>query len=98
MRSVVSMYNCKRKPQWLKFGPHPPYSPDLAPPDYHLFCSLNNRHKDRKFENEEELYLQGLFDSPNPRSSRLAAFPILPGHWAKAIDTDGQYIYLINNF
>jgi histone-lysine N-methyltransferase SETMAR len=20
--------------------PHPPYSPDLAPSDYHLFCSL----------------------------------------------------------
>ena len=34
------------KEKIAKFGrellAHPPYSPDLAPSDYHLFCSLSN--------------------------------------------------------
>jgi hypothetical protein len=35
--------------------PHMPYSPDLAPSDYHLFCSLSyNLHGD-SFNNDNEL-------------------------------------------
>ncbi|CAF1688347.1 unnamed protein product, partial [Adineta ricciae] len=38
----------------LKLGwitlPHPPYSPDLAPTDYHLFRSLSNYLSEKKFD------------------------------------------------
>jgi histone-lysine N-methyltransferase SETMAR len=31
--------------------PHPPYSSDLAPSDYHLFCSLSNNLRGVSFNN-----------------------------------------------
>jgi hypothetical protein len=34
---------------------HPPYSPDLAPSDYHLFTCLKNRLGSQRFNNNEEL-------------------------------------------
>lgn len=34
---------------------HPPYSPDLAPSDYHLFRSLENSLRGKKFQNETEV-------------------------------------------
>ncbi len=43
----------------LKLGwvtlPHPPYSPDLASTDYHLFCSLSNHLHEKKFDDENDL-------------------------------------------
>jgi [histone H3]-lysine36 N-dimethyltransferase SETMAR len=41
---------------WRKL-PHPLYSPDLAPSDYHLFRSLQHFLKDKRFSNERELEL-----------------------------------------
>ena len=38
---------------------HPPYSPDLAPTDYHLFHSLDNHLCGKSFTNETDLH-QGL--------------------------------------
>jgi histone-lysine N-methyltransferase SETMAR len=34
---------------------HPPYSPDLAPSDYHVFRSLRNHLNNKKFERLEEV-------------------------------------------
>jgi histone-lysine N-methyltransferase SETMAR len=34
---------------------HPPYSPDLAPSDYHLFRSLQHHINNKKFERFEEV-------------------------------------------
>ena len=33
--------------------PHPPYSPDLAPSDYHLFRSLQNYLNGKTFDSNE---------------------------------------------
>jgi hypothetical protein len=35
--------------------PHPPYYPDLAPSDYHLFRSLSNNLRGVSFDNDAEL-------------------------------------------
>ena len=35
--------------------PHPAYSQDLAPSDYHLFCSVAHFLKERRFENIDDL-------------------------------------------
>ena len=35
--------------------PHPPYSPDLAPSDYHLFPDLKKFLGGKRFETDEEL-------------------------------------------
>ena len=34
---------------------HPPYSPDLAPSNYHLFLSLQNFLRGKKFKKEEDI-------------------------------------------
>jgi hypothetical protein len=34
---------------------HPPYSPDLAPSDYHSFTYLKNRLESQRFSINEEL-------------------------------------------
>ena len=34
---------------------HPPYSPDLAPSDYHLFPGLKKRLKGRHFSSDAEV-------------------------------------------
>ena len=36
---------------------HPPYSPDLAPPDYYLFLSLHNSLNGKTFDNDEAIKL-----------------------------------------
>ena len=44
---------------------HPPYSPDLAPTDYHLFRSLSNQMSGITFTNDEDLknWLTNYFES-----------------------------------
>jgi histone-lysine N-methyltransferase SETMAR len=44
--------------------PYPPYLPDLAPSDFHLFCSLHNHLREKRFENE--IRLVKFFDSIPP--------------------------------
>ena len=43
----------------LKLGPttvaHPPYSSDLVPTDYHLFCSLSCHLREKKFDDENNV-------------------------------------------
>jgi transposase len=39
---------------WELFD-YPPYSPDLAPSDYHLFAYLKNWLRSQRFNNNEEL-------------------------------------------
>ena len=34
---------------------HPPYSPDLAPSDYHLFRSLRNHLVKKQFDDQAQL-------------------------------------------
>ncbi|UYV66819.1 hypothetical protein LAZ67_4002984 [Cordylochernes scorpioides] len=44
---------------------HPPYSPDLAPTDYHLFRSMSNHMRGTTFDEEEDLktWLNNFFDT-----------------------------------
>jgi len=39
----------------FQFLDHPPYSPDPAPSDYHLFPGLKKQLKDRHFSSEAEV-------------------------------------------
>lgn len=73
--------------------PHPPYSPDLAPSDYHLFLALSNSLRDLSFENEDALQekLAQFFASKHAEwyKSGICA---LPKKWQQVIDCDGDYI------
>jgi histone-lysine N-methyltransferase SETMAR len=60
---------------------HPPYSPDLAPSDYHVFRSLQNHLNNKKFEIFEEAndVILAYFES-KPRSFYKAGIEKLATH------------------
>jgi len=43
--------------------PHPPYSPDVAPSDYHLFRSMAHGLADQHFRSYEEVKMDRFMDS-----------------------------------
>lgn len=72
---------------------HPPYSPDLAPSDYHLFRSMTHALKDERFENETQLkeFLDTFFKSKSAEFYERG-IKSLPVRWQHVIDKEGRYI------
>jgi [histone H3]-lysine36 N-dimethyltransferase SETMAR len=73
--------------------PHPAYSPDLAPSDYHLFWDLQHELDEQHFENDEDVkkWLQSYFDQ-KPRIFFDRGIRRLPTKWAQVINSNGEYI------
>jgi hypothetical protein len=73
--------------------PHPLYSPDLVPSDYHLFRSLSNAMSGVSFNNDVKLkmWLNEFFKS---RSSGFYKRGIekLVEHWQEVVNNEGKYI------
>jgi histone-lysine N-methyltransferase SETMAR len=73
--------------------PHPAYSPDLAPSDFHLFRPLKQFLKDKHFDNRVQLELEvdKFFASQTPAFWRNGIHA-LPERWGHVIDNNGDYI------
>lgn len=73
--------------------PHPPYSPDLAPSDYHLFRSLQNHLNEKTFDSDEAIKneLIQFFASKNATFFERGIM-MLTERWEKVIEQNGQYI------
>lgn len=72
---------------------HPPYSPDLAPSDYHLFRSLQNSLNGKQFNSDngvKQHLLQFFADKGQKFFER--GIMMLPERWQKVIEKNGQYI------
>ena len=71
---------------------HPPYSPDLAPSDFHLFRSLQHFLKGKRFDSIEEMQesLEEFFDSKDADFYRRG-IEKLPEKWQEVIEVDGEY-------
>ncbi|KAG5325795.1 MOS1T transposase, partial [Pseudoatta argentina] len=72
--------------------PHPLYSPDIAPSDFHLFRSMAHGLADRRFHSYEEA--QKWIDSwiaSNDMSFFRRGIHVLPERWEKVVSRDGQY-------
>ena len=65
---------------------HPPYSPNLAPSDYHLFQSLQHHLADSRHENLRH----NLAAKPVDLYER--GIDLRPERWAKVIEHNGQYL------
>lgn len=72
---------------------HPPYSPDLAPSDYHLFRGLEHFLRGQQFENDEQVKvsLQEFFASKDQSFFRRGIY-CLPDRWLEVINNEGDYI------
>lgn len=73
--------------------PHPPYSPDMAPTDYHLFRSLTNHLSNKEFKNQDEVKSSiAGFISGKTRDFFDSGIKKLVNRWQIIIETEGQYI------
>ncbi len=74
-------------------SPHPPYSPNLAPTDYHLFRSLSDHLREKKFDDENNLKtdLADFFSQKSLDFYERGIFS-LPERWRQVVDSDGAYI------
>jgi [histone H3]-lysine36 N-dimethyltransferase SETMAR len=73
--------------------PHPPYSLDLAPSDYHLFRSMYHYLSGKNFNKPEEVKssLEEYFAS-KPSSFYNNGIKNLVNRWKKVVESDGNYI------
>lgn len=71
---------------------HPPYSPDIAPSDFHLFASLAHFLSGRTFDNFNALKngLQTYFDQKSVEFYRRG-IELLTGKWQKIVNNNGCY-------
>lgn len=77
-----------QKFKWEVFD-HPPYSPDLAPSDYHLFCKMKVWLATQRFQTNEELKT-----GVNTWLSSLAATIFDEGvpRYDKCLNLGGDYV------
>ncbi|CAG9567641.1 unnamed protein product [Danaus chrysippus] len=72
--------------------PHPPYSPDVAPSDSHLFRSMAHGLADQHFRSYEEvknwIY---LWIASKDDQFFQGGIRMLPERWEKVVASDGQY-------
>ena len=73
--------------------PHPPYSPDLAPSDYHLFRPLQNNLNGKTFDSNEDVIneLIQFFASTNQTFYESGIMQLTEKR-QKVIEQNGQYI------
>jgi histone-lysine N-methyltransferase SETMAR len=82
--------------QKLKWNvlPYPPYSPDLAPSDYHLLGPLKQHLGGKRFLNEEVVQDVQEWPHGQPKYEYLFLSGIrkLPDRWRKCIAKQGDYV------
>ena len=72
---------------------HPPYRPDFAPSDYHLFRALQNSLDGKKLADRDtaEAHLDKFFNN-KPQKFYTDGIIKLSEKWQKVIDNNGQYV------
>lgn len=72
---------------------HPPYSPDLAPSDFHLFPSMKRALSGVRFQSNDELInAVDEFCSEKEESFYVAGIRALQYRWKKCSDLKGDYV------
>ena len=73
--------------------PHPPYSPDMSPPDYDLFPKLKETLRGIRFNDLDSLQEEVAIQIRAINSGCLATgVRDLPRRWTKVIQQRGCYI------
>ena len=93
-RSNVAKSTCEKllKLGWITVL-HPPYSPDLAPTDYHLFPSLSHHLGEKKFDDDNDMKMDiANFFGQKFKDFYERGILSLPERWRQVIDSSGAYI------
>lgn len=72
--------------------PHPPYSPDISPTDYHLFLSLDNFLRNKQFKSLDDVHhsFVSFIESRDPDFFR-SGINKLAERWQRVVDANGAY-------
>lgn len=72
--------------------PHPPYSPDLAPTDYHFFKHMDNFLQEKIYPNQATLEndVKAFIDSRTPEFFKIGIESLVK-RWEKCVLADGDY-------
>jgi len=79
----------------LKFDvlKHPPYSPDLAPSDFHLFGCTKEHLRGQKFADDNEVMeAVQCWLKATPKSFFLEDIRKLVDRWTKCVAKQGDYV------
>ena len=80
---------------FFKCFPHPPYSPDLAPSDFHVFGPLKEVRRGKSFRSDEEVQQavhEWLCSQPKDFFFFYRGIHALPNRWNTFIERNGDYI------
>ena len=72
---------------------HPPYSPDIAPSDFHLFRCLQNSLNGKNFHSLEDCkrHLEQFFAQKDKKFCKDGIMK-LPEKWQKVVGQNSEYI------
>ena len=87
---VVTEFLEERK---IEIVPHPPYSPDLAPCDFHLYPTLKKNIKGRRFDSAQAALdaVQGILKRMSEEGFQ-GVYEKWQERWLKCIKLGGEYI------
>jgi histone-lysine N-methyltransferase SETMAR len=94
----ASSHTANQTREWLqKYGwevlPHPPYSPDLAPSDFHLFGPLKRHLAGKRFQSDDEVVAEvHAWLNSLDRSFFTEGIFELVHRWDKCLNLFGDYI------
>ena len=72
--------------------PHPPYSPDLSPTNYHFFKHLDNFLREKWFKNLSNIKNTfNDFIATRTQDFYVTGINTLVLRWQKCVDSDGAY-------
>ena len=78
----------------IKWLPHPPYSPDLAPSDYWLFADLKRMLQGKRFASDKEVISETEVNFvAKDKSFHKKGIGLLEKHWNQYITLEGDYVY-----
>ena len=72
---------------------HPPYSPDIAPSEFHLFRSLQNSLNGKNFSSLEDCkrHLEQFFAQKDKKFGQEGIMK-LPEKWQKVVEQNSEYV------
>ena len=71
---------------------HPPYSPDLSPPDFFLFPKLKSHLKGRRFDDVEDIKANTTTELHNISLEEFGrCFDKWQQRWEKCVNSEGEY-------